>query len=56
MTGYTLLVCGGRDFFDYELVERTLDALERPSLVIQGNARGADRLAKRWAKERGIPC
>lgn len=45
-----VLVCGGRDFNDASLFERTLNGLpERPRMVIQGGANGADRLARWWA-------
>jgi hypothetical protein len=50
-----ILVCGGRDFQDYELVCQVLDGLD-PELVIQGGANGADTLSRCWAMERGIPC
>ncbi len=43
-----LLVCGGRDFCDSDLVYRWLDVLN-PSVVIQGESRGADQIAKDWA-------
>lgn len=52
-----VLVCGGRDFADYVHVARVLDALhaaEPITLVIHGDARGADTLAKRWALARAI--
>lgn len=60
-----IIVCGGRDFDDYELVCDALDdfVLEKcPNgsidldLVIQGGADGADELAADWAKARGVPC
>ncbi len=53
---YTVLVSGGRDFNDFDLVTRTMDALDpQPELIIHGAARGADILAGQWAKLRGIP-
>jgi hypothetical protein len=46
----------GRQFDDYGLVRDELDRyLGWISKVISGGARGTDRLAIRWAKERGIP-
>lgn len=48
-----LLVCGGRDYADRARVYATLDKL-CPSEVIQGGARGADRLALDWANSRLI--
>ena len=49
-----VLVCGSRDWSDWDTVWRILDEIQ-PSLVIEGCARGADRLAETWAKERGVP-
>ena len=48
-----LLICGSRDFNDYELMVRSL-AEFKPIQVISGMARGADALACRWAHEHGI--
>jgi hypothetical protein len=52
-----VLVCGGRDFDDRDLLMGTLSALaktESIDAVIEGNAKGADRLAGYWARDRGI--
>ena len=53
-----VLVCGGRDIADAELVESTLNRLlasrgpfER---LIHGGARGVDRLAGTWARKHGV--
>lgn len=50
-----VLVCGGRDFTDYHAVRQVLDDLweheaGRHLVVIHGAARGADKLAQRWAQ------
>ena len=50
----TLLVCGGRYFDDQPLLNRTLDAIEGVTLVIHGDASGADYLAGCWAARRGV--
>lgn len=53
-----ILVCGGRDYTDETYVFRQLDRLHAKkgvSVLIHGNARGADTLAKKWATSRGIP-
>lgn len=53
-----VLVCGGREFTGAAFVYATLDrlhALYQFSLVIEGDARGADRLGGEWADSRGIP-
>jgi YspA, cpYpsA-related SLOG family len=47
-----VLVCGGRDFDERELVWRTLDQYQEnygPLTVIQGGAPGADCWAREWA-------
>lgn len=50
-----VLVCGGREFNDRDLLFRTLDALDpRPTLIINGAYRGADWLASWYAQHRGI--
>lgn len=50
-----VLVCGGRDFRDRNLVFTTLDALQpQPWLIIEGGARGADALAQSWALDRRV--
>ena len=51
-----VLVCGGRDFDERVYLYRVLDDLHpRPTLIIHGNAHGADWLAGEWAVERDIP-
>jgi len=48
-----LLVTGGRDFTRRALLFRTLDQLHEERVftdMIQGGARGADELARLWAK------
>lgn len=49
-----VLVCGGRDFDSWKLVHQTLREVA-PSVVIQGGAAGADRLAAKWADVNGVP-
>lgn len=48
-----VLVTGGRDFNDRELVFRVLDEL-KPSLIVHGGAKGADMLARFWARANGV--
>lgn len=53
-----LLVFGGRDYEWISVAWGALDALHRRrpvSLIMHGGARGADRLADRWAINRGVP-
>ncbi len=51
-----LVVTGGRNFDNREFLFATLDghAEHHFTLLIHGDARGADRLAGEWARERGI--
>ena len=45
-----LLICGGREYTDYKKLCSCMDQLPfKPSIIIEGGARGADSLAKRWA-------
>jgi len=49
-----LLICGDRDWTDQQAIEEYL--LEtRPDVVIEGGARGADRMAGIAAAKLGIP-
>lgn len=53
-----VLVCGGRDYEDYDRLEDELNLLERAygSLtIISGCARGADTLAIRYAEKYNDP-
>ena len=51
-----ILVCGGRDFDDWELLSETLyPLLTAHCTVIEGGAKGADFLARVFAKWRGVP-
>lgn len=52
-----VLICGGRDWLDLETTYRQLDqyhAKHPIGTVIHGAARGADALADRWARSRGV--
>lgn len=59
-----LLVCGGREFTDRQIVYRTLDAITkdpgkdfpRPGLTVVhgGCPRGADKLADDWCQDNGV--
>lgn len=48
-----VLVTGSRGWTDAQKLGDTLAAL-KPTLIIHGGARGADRLADEWAKKNGI--
>lgn len=49
MKNKKVLVCGGRDFADKEFLFAVLDVFS-PSVVVHGNASGADTLSKEWAE------
>lgn len=52
-----VLVCGGRDYTDRDKVFAELDSLHNAhhfTYLIEGGARGADRLAYAWAISHGI--
>nr|WP_302052948.1 DUF2493 domain-containing protein [Shouchella clausii] len=53
-----VIVAGSRNFSNYALLERKLDAILRNRVdegveIVSGKARGADTLGERYAKERG---
>lgn len=53
-----ILVCGGRDYTAKDDAFFCLDQLHAQhgiTGVVQGDARGADALAKMWAQARGVP-
>ncbi len=55
--GRRVLVCGGRDYADRDAMWSFLDLGHRAGAIevlIHGGARGADRLAGEWAKQRGV--
>ena len=52
-----VLVCGGRDFGDQAMLGHALDTLHKQqdiSVIIEGDARGADRMAGHWARKNYI--
>lgn len=54
---FRVIIAGGRDFNDYELLERSVDKLlvniTEDIAVVCGMARGADTLGEAYAKSRG---
>lgn len=56
-----VLVCGGRDYDNAERVKRVLDKLlircggYSGLTIIQGEALGADTLARQWAEDNSVP-
>ncbi len=56
---FRLIVAGGRDFFNYNLLREKCDRLlcqkhlTHKIIIVSGAARGVDRLGERYASERG---
>ncbi|MDO4459885.1 MAG: DUF2493 domain-containing protein [Clostridia bacterium] len=53
-----ILVCGGRDFSDYEKLRFTLDEIISGKVnieIVSGHAKGADELGEKYALEKGYP-
>lgn len=52
-----LIIAGSRDFADYDLLKKSVDALigEEPVEIISGGARGADSLGKWYATVNNFP-
>ena len=58
MKEYRMIVAGGRDFADAELLTSTLDGLREEFIeieIVSGHASGADKMAEAYAKRLGIP-
>lgn len=59
---YRVIIAGGRDFMDYELVREKANhylqnKLQTHSVIIvSGHASGADTMGERYAQEKGLPC
>lgn len=49
-----VIVTGGRDFTDETVINDALSAQMPFYALVQGTARGADRLCAEWARKRGI--
>ena len=54
-----VIVAGGRDFKDYDLLKCTLDSFQQEygniTEVVSGGARGSDKLGEQYANENNIP-
>lgn len=51
---HIVIVTGSRDWADEQAIYNALDNA-CPSLVVEGGARGADAIARQWAKTTGTP-
>ena len=58
MNEFKLLVAGGRDFNDYQMLSKFIwdfaNATDDEISIISGMAKGADSLAVKWAKENNV--
>ena len=53
-----LLVCGSRDYYDINRLTEILCQIREKrgiDVLINGMARGADKMGRQWALDRGIP-
>ena len=48
------LFCGSREWTDRDRIRRDLESLPEGSVVIEGGARGADRIAREEAQRLGL--
>ena len=54
---FRVIIAGGRDFFDYRLLESRLNRIlsqKENVVIVSGMAKGADSLGERYARERGL--
>lgn len=49
-----VIVCGGRDWIDSEVIRLALSQLPADTVIRHGAARGADRIADEIARELGL--
>ena len=49
------LICGSRDWTDYEAIETLIKGFPKDTVVIQGMCRGADQMARTAAIKHGLP-
>jgi len=54
-----VLICGGRDFSNLDLFNKVMQQVQpwlaKDFCIINGFARGADRMAHIWAFDKGVP-
>ena len=57
---FYVLISGKRDFTDYErfscILDESLKDIEGEIEIVEGGAKGADALARRYALEKGLKC
>lgn len=50
------LIAGSRTFNNYDLLKTILNKYKKADVIIQGGAKGADLLGKRYALDNNIKC
>ncbi len=50
-----IIICGDRNWKDHQMIKQYISSLPKGTLIIQGECRGADLIAKASAKELGYP-
>ncbi len=55
MRAMRVLVCGSRKWTDYAAIEQRLKLLPPQTMIIEGEAKGADKMARRIAVRIGLP-
>lgn len=54
---FRVIVAGGRDYDDYDKMKESLDYFfqnKKPTSIVCGEAKGADKLGRKYAEENGI--
>ena len=57
-SGIILAIVGTRTFNDYKLLKKKVDEINKKTkinMIVSGGAKGADKLAEKYAKENKIP-
>jgi len=49
-----VLICGDRNWKNELLIKKVIDALPEDTVIVEGDCRGADRLAGQYAKAKGL--
>ena len=50
-----ILICGSRDYANYQKIRDFVFSLPTGTVIIEGEARGADKMSAQAAEEKGIP-
>lgn len=52
-------ICGSREFTDYDILEKALSSVIKPTqpcIIVSGAARGADKLGEIYAEKHDLVC